>query len=87
MYLVLNLPSDNVQGIIRSEGKTCHNSSNTTNLIQSILLPCVYPIEYALTLYPIIVSSMLSLGYTVLYLVAVYPTPHLHATPTPWEAY
>ena len=27
-----------------------------------------------------------SLGYTLLYLFAVRPNPHLHATPTPWEA-
>ena len=35
-----------MQGIIHSEWKSWHNSSNTTILIQSILLPCVYSIEY-----------------------------------------
>ena len=38
------LPSDNVQGVTHSKLKSWHKSSSTTNFIEPILLPCVYPL-------------------------------------------
>ena len=71
--LLLSLPSDNVQGTMHSERKNCHNSWNTTNLIQSILVPCVFSVEYELSIpsfYQTITWCTITgiiMGYTLLY--------------------
>ena len=80
--------------------KNWHNSSNT-NLIQSILLPCVFSFEYIRTtsintFYPIIIFfgvpfyGIIGLHTATLLpgvcLFAVGPTPRLHATPMPMRS-
>ena len=66
-----------------------HNPSNTTNLIQSILLPCVLSIEYELPHFTQLIYLLWYhhwLTHCYIYSTCFLCTPHLHPIPTPWEA-
>ena len=84
--LWLNLPSDNVQGIDHSEWKVDTIRWIPPISSNQLSFPAYTQLNTHYHPYPTIVPSMISsLCYTMLYLFAVRTTPHLHATPTPWE--